>query len=165
MFTHHIADFANNQMMLSIDIAEFNCGDGSRIGLFQQYLRDFLYHPAAAKVNGKQAVTTFMGQDCSFGQGSTNNGWTTVFGDNAGNIYFMPAYTSDPRGLGQYNIQAEVNWGSAWPEGANEINLDRDNYFIGLLAQTGKKYVGTISPLFASHMSYKVSTVRPISRD
>ena len=165
MFTHHITDFAYNQMMLSIDIAEFNCGDGSRIGLFQQYLRDFLYHPAAAKVNGKQAVTTFMGQDCSFGQGSTNNGWATVFGANAGNIYFMPAYTSDPRGLGQYNIQAEVNWGSAWPEGANEINLDRDNYFIGLLAQTGKKYVGTISPLFASHMSYKVSTVQLISRD
>jgi hypothetical protein len=70
----------------------------------------------------------------------------------------MPAYTSDPRGLGAFNIQAEVNWGSAWPEGGNDINLDRENYFIGLLSQTGKKYVPTISPLFASHMSYKVSS-------
>jgi glucan endo-1,3-alpha-glucosidase len=144
-------------MMLSFDIAEFNCGDGSRIGLFQQYLKDYLYHAAAAKINGKSAVTTFMGQDCSFGQGSTNNGWNTVFGANAGNIYFMPAYTSDPRGLGAFNIQAEVNWGSAWPEGGNDVNLDRENYFISLLSPSGKEYVPTISPLFASHMSYKVS--------
>jgi len=149
------ASGTNFKMMLSFDIAEFNCGDTSRIGLFQQYLKDYLYHPAAAKVNGKSAVTTFMGQDCSFGQGSSNNGWATVFGANAGNIYYMPAYTSDPRGLGAFNIQAEVNWGSAWPEGGNDINLDRENYFIGLLSQTGKKYVPTISPLFASHMSYK----------
>ena len=146
-------------MMLSFDIAEFNCGDGSRIGLFQSYIRDFLYHPAAAKVNGKSAVTTFLGQDCSFGQGSTNNGWATVFGGNAGSIYFMPAYTNDVRSMSGYNIQGLVNWGSAWPEGANEINLDRENWFISQLNPSGKKYIPTISPLFASHMSYKVSPV------
>jgi glucan endo-1,3-alpha-glucosidase len=97
-----------------------------------------------------------MGQDCSFGQGSTNNGWATIFGSNAGNIYFMPAYTNDPRSLGGYNIQAEVNWGSAWPEAGNDINTDRDKYFIGLLSGWGKKYVGTVSPLFSTTMSYKV---------
>lgn len=128
----------------------------SSVGLFQTYIQNYLYHAAAAQVNGKPAVTTFMGQDCSFGVGSTNNGWATIFGSNAGNVYFMPAYTSDPTGLGGYNIQAEVNWGSAWPAAGSDITTDRDQYYIGLLNGWGKKYVGTVSPLFNTEMSYKV---------
>jgi hypothetical protein len=149
-------------MMLSFDIAEFDCGGGGSIGLFQDYINKYVNHAAAAKVNGKSAVTTFMGQDCTFGQGNNNNGWNTIFGGNAGNIYWMPAYTGDPAGLGQYNIQAEVNWGAAWPEGGDDINLNRDNYFMGLLNGWGKKYVGTISPAFFAHMSYKVSPLLAI---
>lgn len=99
-------------------------------------------------------MSTFAGQDCSFSQGSTNNGWNAVMGGNRGNIYWMPTFTSAPTGLSQYSIDAEVNWGSAWPTGASDIETSRDQYFMQQLGSKG--YVGTVSPLFFSHFSYKV---------
>lgn len=132
----------------------FGCGDYANVGLFQRYLSAYINHGAAAKINGKSAVTTFSGSDCSFGQGSTNAGWAAVFGGYAGQIYFMPAYNSAPTGLSAYNIQAEVNWGSAFPVGSSDIETSRDQWFMKQLG--GKGYVGTLAQLFYSHMSYKV---------
>jgi len=67
----------------------------------------------------------------------------------------MPAYSSPPTGLSAYNIQAEVDWGSAWPTGAAEIETSRDQWYMQNLDSKG--YVGTLSPLFFGRMSDKVS--------
>ncbi len=142
-------------MMLSFDMTAFSCGDNSNIALFQSYLSSYLNHQAAAKINGKSAVTTFSGSDCTFGRSSTNAGWSSVFGNYASQIYFMPSYNSPPTGLSQYNIQAEVNWGSAWPTGSADIEMSRDQWFMQQLGTKG--YVGTVSPLFFAHLSSKVS--------
>jgi len=143
-------------MMLSFDMAEFSCGDWSNVPLLKMYLDKYMYHSAAAKVEGKTAVTTFSGSDCTFGQGSVNAGWSAVFGAYRNNVYFMPAYNTDPQRLGGFDIQAEVSWGSAWPSNGADIEMSRDNWFMQNLRPTGKKYVGTLSPGFFTHFPYKV---------
>jgi glucan endo-1,3-alpha-glucosidase len=143
-------------MMMSYDMTELSCNDWSRAGLIQSYLK-YLSHSAAAKYNGKPIVTTFAGESCTFGRGSTNAGWAAIFGSYANQIYFMPAYNAAPTSLGGFNIQGMVNWGSAWPSGGSDIETSRDQWFLKQLNPTGKGYTGTISPLFYSHMSYKVS--------
>lgn len=122
--------------------------------MLQYYLDKYLSHPAAAKYNGKSIVTTFSGESCTFGQGSTNAGWNAVFGKRRSSLYFMPSYNAAPERLSGYDIDAEVNWGSAWPAGSSDIDTSRDQYFMSQLG--GKGYVGTVSPLFYTHLSYKV---------
>lgn len=143
-------------MMLSFNFGVLKCDDAWQGEPIKAYLGEFLRHSAAAQVEDKQALSAFMGQDCRFGQSSTNAAWASIFESNGDSTYFMPAFTSDPTTLGDYIIQAEVNWGSAWPEGADPINLDRDSYFMSQLDPTHKEYVGTVSPLLASHLSSKV---------
>jgi glucan endo-1,3-alpha-glucosidase len=147
-------------MMLSFDMAEFSCYDWTNVPLFKSYLDKYMYHAAAAKVEGRTAVTTFSGSDCTFGQGSANAGWNAVFGGYRSNIYFMPAYNTDPQRLGGFDIQAEVNWGSAWPSNGADIEVSRDSWFKQQLTPSGKKYVGTLAPGFFTHFSYKVSRGR-----
>lgn len=142
-------------------MAEFTCSDTTYVPLLQTYLNKYLNHPAAAKVNGKSAVTTFSGSDCRFGQSSTNAAWAYLFGSNRNQIYWMPAYNSDPQGLGAFDIDAEVNWGSAWPMDGRDIEMSRDEWFMYNLNPTGKKYVGTISPGFFTHFNYKVGQLLP----
>jgi len=148
------------KMMLSFDMTEFGCNDWSSASTLQSYFRYFS-HPAAAKYKGKPMLTTFAGESCSFGQGSTNSGWGALLGSWASQIYFMPAYNAPPTSLGGYNIQGMVNWGSAWPSGGSDIETSRDLWFMKQLEPSGKGYSGTISPLFYSHMSYKVSSNCP----
>jgi glucan endo-1,3-alpha-glucosidase len=122
--------------------------------LLQQYIRDYINHPAAGRFGGKSILTTFAGESCSFGQGSTNNGWNTIMGQYRNQIYFAPAYNVDPQSLPNYDINAEVSWGSAWPVAGKEIETSRDTWFMQQLR--GKGYIGTVSPAFAAHLPGKV---------
>lgn len=140
--------------MLSLDMSVFGCGDWSSVPTIQSYLDNYLWHAAAAKVNGKSALTTFAGDSCTFSQGNTNAGWAAVFGNRASSIYFMPAYFGGTSALSSYNIQAEVNWDGAWPMGSSDIDTGSDWGYMGSLQ--GKGYVATISPLFYTHLAYKV---------
>lgn len=150
------------QMMLSFNTGALKCDDGSQYDLYRKYITDYLHHAAAAQIGDKQAVSASGGQDCTFGQGSTNDGWASVFASDYESVYFMPAFTGDPANLGELNFQANINWESAWPEGSDEINLARDYQLMGQLNMTGKKYIGTVSPLSASHLSSKVGGFRLI---
>lgn len=141
------------KLFLSLDMTAMDCSSTANLALLQTYVSTYRSHPAAAMYNGKPMLSTFAGQDCSFGQGSTNSGWNAVMGGSRGSFYFMPAFTSDPAGLSQYSIDAELNWGSAWPTGASDIETSRDKYFLSLLGSD--RYAGTVSPGFFGHFSYK----------
>jgi hypothetical protein len=56
------------------------------LGLLQNYVSTYKYHSAAATYNGKPILSTFAGQDCSFGQGNTNNGWNAVMGGSRDSV-------------------------------------------------------------------------------
>jgi glucan endo-1,3-alpha-glucosidase len=147
-------------MALSFDMTVFGCGDWSNAGTIQSYLK-YTTHSAAARYKNKPIVTTFAGEGCTFGRGSANAGWAAVFGSYANSIYFMPAYNAPPTSLGGYNIQAEVNWGSAWPSAGADIEMSRDQWYMKQLNPSGKGYIGTVAPLFYAHMSYKVCRTTP----
>ena len=144
------------QMMLSLDMDVFSCYDWTYGSLLQDYLNKYITHSAAAKVNGKSALSTFAGSACTFGRGNTNDGWNALFGSLKNSIYFMPAYFVDPTALGSYDIAADVNWGAAWPSGGSDIDLSRDQWYMQQLSPSGKKLVATVSPIFYTHFAYKV---------
>ena len=144
------------KMAMSFDMTVLSCGGTENVALIQSYAKYFT-HSAAAKVNGKSVVTTFAGDSCTFGQGSTNAGWDYVLGGARSGKYFMPVYNVDPTLLPNYNIDAEVNWGSAWPSNGQDIETSRDLWFMQQLNKASQGYVGTVSPLFFAHLSYKVN--------
>lgn len=113
------------------------------------YLTTYINHPAAAKFNGKSILTTFSGSECGDGW------WSSVMGNLRDSLYWMPTFNVDPTTLPGYAIDAEVNWGSAWPSGGSDIETSRDVWYMQQLGSKG--YVGTISPLFYAHLSDKVS--------
>lgn len=145
-------------MFLSFDMSTFNCVTTERLAYFQRYLQDYLSHPAAGTYNGKAILSTFGGEWCTWGQGSgpaaVNQGWGIVMGRYRSNTYFMPAYTmgDGPRSLSQYDIDAEINWGSAWPNGNTDLTLENDNFWLSYLPN---KYVATVAPSFFTHFGYK----------
>lgn len=59
------------------------------LDLFRNYINTYQNHGAQARYNGKSIVSTFSGSDCTFGQGSTNNGWSAVFGAHKSNVRTM----------------------------------------------------------------------------
>lgn len=130
--------------------------------LIRNYLSTYVNHPAAAKYRGKSVVTTFSGSSCTFGQGSVNSGWASVLngpGYSRGQIWFVPAFHVDPQSLPSFDIDAECNWGSAWPDKDKpEIETSRDEWFMQQLNRAGKGYMGTVSPVFATHLPYKVGS-------
>lgn len=126
----------------------------SSVALFRQYLATYLSHPAAAKFKGRSVVTTFSGESCTFGTSSVNAGWASVFSGYRDQIYFAPSFNTDPQRLPSFDIDAETNWGSAWPDKGKEIETSRDEWFMKQLGSKG--YIGTVSPLFATHLPYKV---------
>ena len=84
-------------MFLSFYMSTFNCVTTERIPYFQNYLNQYLPHPAAATFNGKAILSTFGGEWCTWGQGSgvtaVNSGWGIVMGSRRASTYYMPAYT------------------------------------------------------------------------
>lgn len=68
-------------------------------------------------------------------------------------FYYMPAYTTGPEPIKDLGIDAQVNWGSAWPTGAGDIETSRDQYYMSVLGSG--RYVGTVSPGFFAHFGYK----------
>jgi glucan endo-1,3-alpha-glucosidase len=147
-------------MFLSFDMSTFDCVTTARLQYFQDYLDLYLPHPAAATFQGKAILSTFGGEWCTWGQGSgvnaTNTGWGLVMGDRRNSTYYMPAYTmgDGPRSLNQYDIDAELNWGSAWPTGDTDLTTENDDYWMSFLPN---KYVATVAPSFFTHFGYKAS--------
>jgi len=138
-------------MFLSFDMSTFDCVTTVRIPYFQNYLNQYLPHPAAGTFNGKAILSTFGGEWCTWGQGSgvsaVNSGWGIVMGSQRNSTYYMPAYTmgdgpSKSRkrltamtsridtssafsgSLSQYDIDAEINVSQDWPTIIAEEHLD-----------------------------------------
>lgn len=143
----------NFKLLLSFDMSAFDCTSTVRLGLFQNYVSTYLPHPNAATYGGKPALSTFGGEWCTFGQSSVNAGWQAVLGSRRNTTYFMPAYTpgDGPRSLNTFDIDAEINWGSAWPTGNTDLTSENDKFWLSY----PKKYIATVSPMFFSHFPWK----------
>ena len=71
-----------------------NTPDGA--ALVRNYVTTYANHPNQYKYNGRVFLSTFSGDQCTFGQsGSTENAWQTqVFNQLTGGnaVYFVPSF-------------------------------------------------------------------------
>ncbi len=56
-------------------ISSLPCGDSGSADLLRRYINDYATHPNQLYYEGKQVVSTFAGEWCTFGQGDLNDGW------------------------------------------------------------------------------------------
>jgi len=105
-------------------------------------------------------VSTFAGENMTFGHSSVNEGWKNAFKqplkDAGYETYFCPSWT----GIGGKGIEMEVSdcffsW-DAWPYHVKTpMDDDDDVYFQNLCRQLGKAYMFPLSPWFYTHINVK----------
>ncbi|TFK24976.1 glycoside hydrolase [Coprinopsis marcescibilis] len=112
------------KLFLSLDMESLNFDQACQTVAGGQAIRDrvtpFLGHPNQLNINGKAVISTFSGQQCTFGQGNVFNGWRTQFTQHAslnGRINFIPSFFIDPATFGQYTgiMNGDFNWNGGWP--------------------------------------------------
>ncbi|KAF8334986.1 glycoside hydrolase family 71 protein [Cantharellus anzutake] len=103
------------KMLISFDMTAMPCASSADADALRQYVTKYSNHPAQLMYNGKALFSTFSGNTCLFGTGSTSDGWSTVF--NGANVAFVPSFFTDPSQFGSIGgiLDGMVNWNSGWP--------------------------------------------------
>ncbi|KAJ3486672.1 hypothetical protein NLI96_g4080 [Meripilus lineatus] len=110
------------KLFISFDMTVLPCGSASDAETLRNYVTEFASHPNQFRYEGRVFASTFAGENCQFGQGSTAQGWKSQFiqhpdlqGQNA--VYFVPSFFVDPATFNQFNdvMDGALNWNSAWP--------------------------------------------------
>ncbi|KAI0072871.1 glycoside hydrolase family 71 protein [Panus rudis PR-1116 ss-1] len=116
------ASGTNLKMFISFDMTVLPCNSPDDAAALRKYITTYANHPAQYKYDGRVFASTFAGQDCTFGAGSTADGWRTQFtehpeltGNNA--VFFVPSFFVDPATFGQFNgvLDGYLNWNGGWP--------------------------------------------------
>lgn len=95
----------NFKLFMSFDMSTLPCDNASNAALLQNYTRTFAKHPNRMTYGGKVLVSTFLGDNCTFGQSSAQAGWNSVLkGKGMPGVYFVPSFSVDPGTLGQYPV-------------------------------------------------------------
>lgn len=82
------------------------CTAASDAQLLHTYITDYATHPNQLLVNGQVFASTFSGSDCTFGQGSSQAGWSSQFlqqltGQNT--VHFVPSFFIDPNTFSEFD--------------------------------------------------------------
>lgn len=91
---------------MSFDMSVLPCTQASDASTLRNYITTYATHPNQLTVNGQVFASTFSGSDCTFGQGSAQQGWSTQFlnqltGQNA--VHFVPSFFSDTSSYSQFD--------------------------------------------------------------
>lgn len=96
------------------------CSSPQDASALRDYITRYADHPNQLRYNGNVFASTFAGDDCTFGSGSSPDGWKSQFIDQlTGNnkVHFVPAFFSDPNDFKNFDnvIDGVYNWNSGWP--------------------------------------------------
>ncbi|KAJ7209199.1 glycoside hydrolase family 71 protein [Mycena pura] len=135
----------------SFDMTTMPCAAASDAALLQKYITTYSGHPNVLQFDGKMLVTTFSGENCTFGQSSVDAGWaSTVKGSGMPPVHFIASFFVDPGTLGSYqSLDGAFNWNGGWPQSKVDASFDTDTTFISTLG--GKTYLAAVSPWFFTH--------------
>ena len=141
-------------MFLSLDMTAMGCGSVTDAATLVALVTTFGRSSAQTKHNGKVLVSTFSGENCNFGQGSTSDGWNVMFKQPlklvGTDIFFVPSVFSDPSTFGSASwMDGELNWNSGWPMSASALDTSSDDQYAAALGS--KEYMPAISPFFFTH--------------
>ncbi|KAJ6535999.1 glycoside hydrolase family 71 protein [Mycena vulgaris] len=136
-------------LFISFDMGSIPCSVPTDAFLLQNYIKRFHSSPSYQRIDGKPLVSAFSGQDCKFGNITSNNGWQHAI-KRAEPIHFMPSFFTDSSRFAEYSvIDGAFNWNAAWPMGDQEVDFSPDNDWIGNLG--GRSYMAGVSPWFFTH--------------
>jgi len=93
------------------------CSSPDHAHALRDYITRYADHPNQLRYNGHVFVSTFAGGSCTFGSGSSVQGWKTQFVDQlTGNnkVHFVPAFFDTFEQFGNV-IDGIYNWNSGWP--------------------------------------------------
>ncbi|WWD19155.1 hypothetical protein CI109_103613 [Kwoniella shandongensis] len=143
------------KLFLSMDVSSLGCSSANDAVNMVNTIASYANNTAQAKYNGKTIVSTFAGEDCTFGQGSMNAGWTyfrTLLANKGVSAYFVPAVFSDVSTFkGDTWMDAEFNWNGAWPMGSTALDTSSDTTYMNALGTKG--YMAAVSPAFFTYYS------------
>jgi glucan endo-1,3-alpha-glucosidase len=84
------------KLFFSFDMTSLSCTSALDATLLSTYINTYALHPNSLFYDGGQVVSTFSGEDCTFGQGSLNAAWTYAVKTGMINpIVFIPSFFSD----------------------------------------------------------------------
>lgn len=95
------------------------CGSPQDASALRDYITRHADHPNQLRYKGDVFASTFAGDTCTFGSGSSPDGWKSQFIDQlTGNnkVHFVPAFFSDPKSFKDFDnvIDGVYNWNSGW---------------------------------------------------
>ncbi|KAJ7863085.1 glycoside hydrolase [Mycena olivaceomarginata] len=136
------------KLFFSLDMSALACATVDDGAALRTRVTNFISRPNYLQRNGKAFVSTFAGEQCTFGQGSVGDGWKTQFAqhpDLQGKMEFVPAFFIDPATFSpQFSgvMDGDFNFNSGWP-------LES----LATLAAGGAKltYMAAVSPWFFTH--------------
>ncbi|KAG9091296.1 hypothetical protein FS749_016644 [Ceratobasidium sp. UAMH 11750] len=144
----------NFKLSVSLDMNSLACGstaDGQYI--INNFIAPFRSHSQRYTYNSKMFLSTFAGQQCSFGQGSAAAGWQWLINNAGTPIYFTPNIQ-----LGDAT-QLKTTWNfidgyklwNAWPK-TNTDNTQWADDAWWMQNAAGKGYLTLVSPWFFIHL-------------
>ncbi|KAF9556741.1 hypothetical protein CPC08DRAFT_736978 [Agrocybe pediades] len=111
------------KMFLSLDMTSLPCASPSDAQNLRSLVNTFVSHPNQLLYgpnNDRAFVSTFSGENCNFGQGSSHDGWRNQFTQSdelKGKIYFVPSFFVDPQTFSDFTdvMDGDFSWNSGWP--------------------------------------------------
>ncbi|PPQ65381.1 hypothetical protein CVT26_000006 [Gymnopilus dilepis] len=108
------------KLFLSLDMSSLPCATPNDAQNLRNLVTAHISHPNQLQYDSRAFVSTFGGESCNFGQGSTADGWKTQFTqspDLQGKIFFVPSFFVDPTTFSNFVdvMDGDFNWNSGWP--------------------------------------------------
>jgi len=149
------------KLFLSFDMTSIPGASEADADFLRQYLELVGHHPNQFSYHGRALVSTFAGDQCTFGQTSLARGWAVARTalEHVCPVHLVPAFFIDPARYPVLNcIDGIFNWNGGWPIQLTKDSprreivrpaLDTDRHHIQNLH--GRTYMAAVSPWFFTH--------------
>ena len=92
------------KLFFSFDMSSLPCSSRENAGILQMYIRKYANHPNQMLYNGSVLVSTFAGEQCTFGSSSLNDGWRDTLKVGLPPVYFVPSLFVDPNTFSELTV-------------------------------------------------------------
>ncbi|KAF9477895.1 glycoside hydrolase family 71 protein [Pholiota conissans] len=152
-------------LFFSFDMTSVPGNTTADVQLFRDYLTDnskstrMFRHPW----NNKVVVSTFSGENSTFGQGSMENGWAFLKSElnKISPVFFIPSFFVSPARFPNITaMDGAFNWNGSWPVQLSASSprseivnaaLDSDTDYINNLIYGSRSFMAAVSPWFFTH--------------
>ncbi|TBU44650.1 glycosyl hydrolase family 71-domain-containing protein [Dichomitus squalens] len=134
------------KLFLSFNMTSLPCSSAQDALVLQEYIETYANATNYYRYNDSMLVSTFSGEDCTFGKGSVDDGWKFAFRSGNGStiipdVWFVPAFRGAADALSNTTVvDGAFNWDSAW---SNATSFDGDQSYISHLGN--RTYMAAVS--------------------